>query len=105
MTCKIFVRPAATAGLLFAAALIGSGGASQAGFIMEGLQPFSVRACPQGQQPLADPVVAAPPSSVMGTPSRYNDGGIPRFRPQNCPGGAGGKGSSQGGGKWSVPQK
>lgn len=77
---------------------------AHAGFIMEGLQPFSVRACPEGQ-PLADPVVMAPPSAVTGTPSRYNDGGIPRFKPQNCPSPGGGKGSSTGGGKWSVPQK
>lgn len=98
------VVPIRLLGVLLAASVASGASQAQAGFIMEGLQPFSVRACPDGQA-FADPIVAAPRSSVSGTPSRYNDGGIPRFQPQNCPSARGGKGSSQGGQKWSVPQK
>lgn len=66
------------------AAVVAPAAPVHAGFILEGLQPFSVRACPDGEF-YGDPIVAAPRSAIVGSPSKYNDGNIPPFQPQNCP--------------------
>lgn len=57
---------------------------AEAGFFFEGLQPFSYRACPDRPE-YRDPIVASPPVAVEGSPSAFNDGGVPRFQPQACP--------------------
>lgn len=55
-----------------------------AGFILEGLEPFSIRACDDGAVPRAQGPSGQPPL-VEGSPSAFNDGGIARFRAQPCP--------------------
>lgn len=74
---------------LFAAVTaLGTTDRADAGFFLEGLAPYSYQACPDRPE-YGEPIVSIPPSSVEGSPSAYNDGGIPRFRTQNCPQGQG----------------
>lgn len=62
-----------------------TGSPSEARFLFEGLQPFSVRACAD-VTPFSDPVVTRQggPSSIEGTPSAFNDAGVPRFMTFPC---------------------
>lgn len=56
---------------------------ANAGFILEGLKPFSVSPC-GARDSYADPFVSPPAGAMVGSPSAYNDGGIPRFHAQDC---------------------
>lgn len=61
-----------------------SAGPAQAGFHFEGLEPFSTRACIEADQSYTDPIVTPGYTIIEGSPSAFNDGGVPRFDAGAC---------------------
>lgn len=57
---------------------------AQAGFHFEGLEPFSTRACNEAPMANPEPVIIPNGPRREGSPSAYNDGGIPRFSAPPC---------------------